>query len=96
MSRPLEAALLAGRLSCGAILSTHSRSLLQGGNPLPAAQQWSRLGGPNRTSSSASTITEIVLPLGVAAGQYPGTDGIGQLLPNDLQTVLRLLDLSGE
>ncbi len=39
---------------------------------------------------------DIVLPVGVAAGQYPGTDGIGQLLSNDLQTVLRVLDLRGE
>src|SRR5207249_1028184 len=68
------------------------------------------LGSPDRPSGSDSKGNrghrdvvcgvndhrDVVLTVRVAASQYPGTDGVGDLLADDLQAVLRILDLRGQ
>jgi len=75
------------------------RGLPQRRHPLAAGEQWRSLGGSDRPSrrdrdgdSGHSDVVrsvhdhrDVVLPRRVAASQYPGSDGIVELLAHDLK-----------
>src|SRR5262245_7287368 len=89
------------------VLRADRRRLLECRDPLRAAEKGRGLRGPDGPSCSdcegyrrhrdvvrgVDDHRHVVLSVRVSAGQYPGTEGIVELLAHDFQAVLWVFDL---